>query len=113
MSKYGFCTNGVTQLIYKEFTAPPYSCDGTGGTQFVSHTSLNDRQHTVITWGMWDAGLLCRVIVQASPTLNGKLMLNVVDTGDELVSYFAQPTLLPEDHIPRGFQENGHVDVNV
>lgn len=113
MNRYSYCTNGVTQLIYKEFTAPPYSCDGTGGTQVVTHSTMNNHEHTVITWGMWDAGLLCRVIIQADGSLNGKLKLKIVSTGGELISYFMQPTLLPPDHVPRGFQENGLVEVNV
>ena len=60
--KYAYCSNKDTQLIYKEFTAPPFSCDGTGDTQAVTHTMMNDPKQTIISWGMWDAGLLCRVI---------------------------------------------------
>lgn len=42
-------------------------------------------------------------------------MINVVSTGEELVSYFLQPNsqLLGDDHTPRGYQENGMVEVSV
>ena len=60
MDKYAYCTNGAEYLIYKEFTAPPFQCEE---TKVVTHSTLDQILHTTVSWGMWDAGLLCRVII--------------------------------------------------
>ena len=74
---------------------------------------LYDEKDLTINWNFFDSGLLCRVIISAKESINGKLMLQIRETSGERISFFMQPNNLPEDHEPRGFQENGKVSIGV
>lgn len=59
----------------------------------VFHNVMDKVVRTEIEWKWWDAGLLCRVVIEAEPNLNGKFVLRFVSTGGSgnPVTYYLQP----------------------
>ena len=95
MDKYKFCANGVTSQIYQEFTVASFSCDAAEGTSMVHLEELYDEKDLTINWNFFDSGLLCRVIISAKESINGKLMLQIREISGERISFFMQPNNLP------------------
>jgi len=66
-----------------------------------------------INWGFYDVGIFCRLVISADEALNAKIMVEVDKNSGAMLTEFKQPNLLPEDHVPRGYEENGHVEIGM
>ena len=109
LEQYRWCAKGVNDINYWKLLCPQTDCPGGNSAIRYKHESWGNTAYHRKTWN-WDwslDGYHCRMLIEADPGMNGKLHLEVLDTGWQKVEIMMMPGFMHTDQY-WGLYDNGN-----
>ena len=114
MAPFKTCTKGLQSNLYKMLTCPMTNCpNGNNAVDYV-HRKMHERKYHQVSWSfklLNSIGFNCRMRIEADPKLNGKLLIEIIETGKQKVNVFQQPRTF-KNKGTHGLLENGQIYQN-
>jgi hypothetical protein len=105
MSQYHYCTQFLTTAAYREFTHPSSGCPENTPLIF-THESMESTEVLESSWEEVMTGQFCRMVFRASPELNGKIRVSILNSGETGITVYQQPNAFSSEYTTHGLLEN-------
>lgn len=108
INQYRWCSKGQTSWDYVKLTCPAQDCPNSNNVIHHKHSKFGNRvQHTrEWGWDFWLDGYYCRMIIEAEATLNGKILLEVIEKSYQKITIYQMPKNFHNDKYQGIFPNN-------
>ena len=114
MAPYARCSKGLKSNLFKMITCPAKNCPNNNNYVSYTHTRMNERKYHQVNWSfkfLNSIGFNCRFTIDADKKLNGKLFIEILETGKQKLNVFQQPKNFKDKNV-HGILENGQIFQN-